>query len=41
MTSDQMLNATLVAIAVSLASGLVPIFEALHISPAMAYRKVI
>jgi hypothetical protein len=30
-----------VAFAVSLVSGLVPIIEALRISPAMAFRKVI
>ncbi len=41
VTPDQALNAILVAIAVSLVSGLVPIVEALRISPAMAFRKVI
>lgn len=41
VTPGQMLNATLVAIAVSLVSGLVPIFESLRISPAMAFRKVV
>ena len=30
-----------VALAVSLIAGLVPIFEALRISPAMAFRKVV
>lgn len=41
VTPEQMLNATLVAFAVSLVSGLVPIIEALRISPAMAFRKVV
>ena len=41
VTPDQALNAIVVAVAVSLVSGLVPIFEALRISPAMAFRKVI
>ena len=41
VTLDQALNAVFVAVAVSLVSGLVPIFEALRISPAMAFRKVI
>jgi putative ABC transport system permease protein len=41
VTPEQMLNATFVATAVSLVSGLVPIIEALRISPAMAFRKVI
>jgi putative ABC transport system permease protein len=41
VTPDQALNAILVAVAVSLVSGLVPIIEALRISPAMAFRKVI
>ncbi len=41
VTPEQALNALIVAIAVSLVSGLVPIFEALRISPAMAFRKVI
>lgn len=41
VTSHQALNAVVVAIAVSLVSGLVPIFEALRISPAMAFRKVV
>ena len=38
--ADQAVNAVLVAVAVSLVSGLVPIIEALRISPAMAFRKV-
>jgi putative ABC transport system permease protein len=41
VTPEQALNAIFVAVAVSLVSGLVPIFEALRISPAMAFRKVI
>ena len=41
VTPEQALNAILVAVGVSLVSGLVPIFEALRISPAMAFRKVI
>lgn len=41
VTPQQMLNATFVALAVSLVSGLVPIIEALRISPAMALRKVV
>jgi len=41
VTPEQSLNAIFVAIAVSLISGLVPIFEALRISPAMAFRKVV
>ena len=41
VTPDQALNALVVAVAVSLVSGLVPILEALRISPAMAFRKVI
>ena len=41
VTPEQTLNAIAVAIGVSLVSGFVPIFEALRISPAMAFRKVI
>jgi len=41
VTPDQALNAIVVAIGVSLVSGLVPILEALRSSPAMAFRKVI
>jgi len=41
VTPEQMFNATFVAFAVSLVSGLVPIIEALRISPAMAFRKVV
>ncbi len=41
VTAEQALNAIIVAVAVSLVSGLVPIFEALRISPAMAFRKVV
>ncbi len=41
VTHEQALNAILVAAAVSLISGLVPIIEALRISPAMAFRKVV
>ena len=41
VTPQQALNAALVAVAVSLVSGLVPIIEALRISPAMAFRKVV
>ena len=41
VTPDQALNASVVALAVSVVSGLVPIIEALRVSPAMAFRKVI
>ena len=41
VTPEQALNAIVVAVAVSLVSGFVPIVEALRISPAMAFRKVI
>jgi putative ABC transport system permease protein len=41
ITPEQALNAIFVAVAVSLVSGLGPIFEALRVSPAMAFRKVI
>ena len=41
VTPEQALSAIVVAVAVSLVSGFVPIFEALRISPAMAFRKVI
>jgi putative ABC transport system permease protein len=41
VTYAQALGALAVALAVSLISGLVPIFEALRISPAMAFRKVV
>jgi putative ABC transport system permease protein len=41
VTPEQALNAIFVAVAVSLVSGFVPIFEALRISPAMAFRKVV
>lgn len=41
VTPDQALSALLVAVAVSLVSGMVPIVEALRISPAMAFRKVV
>jgi putative ABC transport system permease protein len=41
VTPEQALNAIVVAVVVSLVSGMVPIFEALRISPAMAFRKVI
>jgi putative ABC transport system permease protein len=41
VTPEQALNAWLVAVAVSLVSGLVPILEALRISPAMAFRRVV
>jgi len=41
VTPEQAVNAVVVAVAVSLVSGLVPIVEALRISPAMAFRKVI
>ena len=41
VTPDLALNAVVVAVAVSLVSGLVPIFEALRISPAMAFRRVV
>ncbi len=40
VTPDLAVSAVLVAVAVSLVSGLVPIIEALRISPAMAFRKV-
>lgn len=41
VTPEQALNALLVAVGVSLVSGLVPILDALRISPAMAFRKVV
>ncbi|HYL57933.1 MAG TPA: ABC transporter permease, partial [Candidatus Acidoferrales bacterium] len=41
VTPAQTLGALLVAVAVSLVSGIVPIFEALRIPPAMAFRKVV
>jgi putative ABC transport system permease protein len=41
VTSAQALGALAVALAVNLVSGLVPIFEAVRISPAMAFRKVV
>jgi putative ABC transport system permease protein len=41
VTPEQAINAVIVAVAVSLVSGLVPILEALRISPAMAFRKVV
>lgn len=41
VTPEQAVNAVVVAVGVSLVSGLVPILEALRISPAMAFRKVI
>ena len=41
VTPQQALDALIVATAVSLVSGLVPIIEALRISPAMAFRKVV
>jgi putative ABC transport system permease protein len=41
VTPQQALDALIVAVAVSLVSGFVPVFEALRISPAMAFRKVV
>jgi putative ABC transport system permease protein len=41
VTAEQAINAVIVALAVSFVSGLVPIVQALRISPAMAFRKVI
>jgi len=41
VTPGQAAGALIVAVAVSLLSGLVPIFEALRIPPAMAFRKVV
>ena len=41
VTPQQALNALLVAVGVSLVSGLLPILEALRISPALAFRKVV
>jgi putative ABC transport system permease protein len=41
VTPEQTFGALLVAMAVSIVSGLVPIFEALRIPPAMAFRKVV
>jgi putative ABC transport system permease protein len=41
VTPEQAAGALIVAVAVSLLSGLLPIFEALRISPAMAFRKVV
>ena len=41
VTPEQAVNAVVVALAVSFVSGLVPIVQALRISPAMAFRKVV
>ncbi|MDB5108563.1 MAG: MacB-like periplasmic core domain protein [Candidatus Binatus sp.] len=41
VTPAQAIGAVVVAIVVSIISGLVPIFEALRISPALAFRKVV
>ncbi len=41
VTSDQALSAVIAALAVSILSGIVPIFEAVRISPALAFRKVV
>jgi len=41
VTREQAVGALMVAVALSLLSGLVPIFEALRIPPAMAFRKVV
>ena len=41
VSPEQTFNAWFVGIAVSLISGLVPILEALRLSPAMAFRKVV
>jgi putative ABC transport system permease protein len=41
VTIEQTFGALVVAVAVSLVSGIVPIFEALRIPPAMAFRKVV
>lgn len=41
VTPDQVLSAVIAALAVSILSGVVPIFEAVRISPALAFRKVV
>ena len=41
VTPAQALNALIVALAVSLLSGVLPIFEAVRIPPALAFRKVV
>ena len=41
VTPAQTLNALIAALAVSLISGIVPILEAVRISPALAFRKVV
>jgi len=41
VTPAQTLNALIAALAVSIVSGIVPIFEAVRLSPALAFRKVI
>jgi len=41
VTPAQTLNALIAALAVSLASGVVPIFEAVRLPPALALRKVV
>jgi putative ABC transport system permease protein len=41
VTPDQALSAVIAALAVSFLSGIVPIFEAVRISPALAFRKVV
>ena len=41
VSPEQAFNAWFVAVAVSIVSGLVPIVEALRISPALAFRKVV
>ena len=41
VTPAQTLNALIAALAVSLLSGVVPIFEAVRLPPALAFRKVI
>jgi putative ABC transport system permease protein len=41
VTPAQTLNALIAALAVSLVSGVVPIFEAVRLPPALAFRKVV
>jgi putative ABC transport system permease protein len=41
VTPAQTINALVAALAVSIASGIVPIFEAVRLPPALAFRKVV
>jgi ABC-type lipoprotein release transport system permease subunit len=41
VTPDQGLSAIVAALVVSFLSGIVPIVEAVRISPALAFRKVV